>query len=100
MIFRTSDPVLDALRWDAEQDEKREEWLKDQPFCMLCDERIETDHCYIVDDYYAKEACICKTCMDGQKDKLKKANINTGLREALEEYIETMWGRTPREEWC
>ena len=95
----SNNPVWDAERHYQEQEEARKEWAKGQPFCMVCDERIESGYCYIVDDEDKQDTCICKSCMEGQVHKLDTANINQGLRDALKDYIETMWGRTPRKEW-
>lgn len=89
------EPHVEAdIYWEM-KDRENELWLRHRPVCMVCEENIARDKCYIVFDEDPTETCICEDCMKGQIEKLRKVNINQGLCDALEEYIESMWGRTP-----
>lgn len=89
------EPHVEADLYWEKKDREYELWLSHRPVCMVCEENIGADNCYIVFDEEADQTCICESCMKGQLDKLKKSNVNQGLRDALEEYISTMWGNTP-----
>ncbi len=54
MIF-TDDPVADFERYDAEQQEK----LDRLPVCDYCDEHIQDDYYYELDN-----ECICEECLN------------------------------------
>ena len=81
----TSDPAWDAERWEHE---KERMYAKRRPFCVVCDERINDAHCYVMDPVDKECSCICENCMKGQLDKLVKANVNVLLREWIAEEIE------------
>lgn len=93
-MIRPDAHVEADLYWEM-MDRKQELWLSHRPVCMVCEKNIGVDECYIVCDEDAENTCICESCMEGQIDKLRKSNVNQGLRDALEEYIQTMWGKTP-----
>ena len=82
----TSDPAWDAERWEHEKE--RSMYAKRRPFCVVCDERINDAHCYVMDPVDKEGSCICESCMKGQFDKLVKANVNVLLREWIAEEIE------------
>jgi hypothetical protein len=66
-----------------------EEWArKTRPFCNVCDEPIQDERCYILDLDDPFEGCICKRCMMEELETMKKAKINTFLREAIAEMLE------------
>ena len=67
MFFRTDDPVADFHRYDAEQ-EKRLEKL---PRCCECDNPIQTEECYEIND-----ELICPEC------------LNDNHRKLVEDYVE------------
>lgn len=50
----TDDPVADFYRYDAEQ--ARE--LEQLPRCSECDEPIQDDFCYEINDEYVCEQCL------------------------------------------
>ena len=93
-MIRPDANVEADLYWEM-MDRKQELWLSHRPVCMVCEENIGADYCYIVYDDEPDQTCICESCMEGQIEKLRKSNVNQGLRDALEEYIQTMWGMTP-----
>ena len=55
MLFRTDDPVADAERYASEQ----EAALELLPVCTICNEHIQDDFCYEIND-----EIICEKCMD------------------------------------
>lgn len=57
----TDDPIADFERHDAEQERK----LEQLPRCSECDEPIQDDFCYEINDEY-----ICEKCL---KDNHRKA---------------------------
>lgn len=57
MWSKTGDAVMDAERYEAEQDK----WLRKLPVCHKCKEHIQDDKCYkILDDIY------CEECMEAK----------------------------------
>lgn len=54
----TDDPERDFAEWDAE----REDWLKRLPRCSECDEYIQSDICYRIND-----ELICEDCIENYK---------------------------------
>ena len=54
-MFRSDDPGVDFDRWDAEQNQQREEL----PVCDVCDKTIEDYHYYLING-----DCICISCME------------------------------------
>lgn len=40
------------------EEDSKEEWLKKRPKCDFCDEHIQDDYLYVIDDQY-----ICDECM-------------------------------------
>ena len=92
MIIPDADAQADY--YFAKKEKENEIWLRRRPICMVCEENIGADRCYRVYDN-DPEACICESCMEGQIEKMRRANINQGLRDALNDYIATMWGLTP-----
>lgn len=81
----TADPAWDAERWEHQ---KEREYAKRRPFCVVCDERINDAHCYVMDPDDPEGSCICESCMKGQLEKMAQANINVMLREWIAEEIE------------
>ena len=61
MIF-TDDPIADFGRYDAEQQEK----LDRLPVCDYCEEPIQDDYYYEIDN-----ECICEECLN---DNFRKSN--------------------------
>lgn len=53
MFMRTDNPVLDAMRYDAE----RQAELDKLPKCEYCGEPIQDEYCYEVDGY------VCEKCL-------------------------------------
>lgn len=53
-MYRTDDPLADFHRWDAEQ--QRE--LNKLPKCAYCDEPIQEDYCYEINDEPICNACV------------------------------------------
>lgn len=54
-MFLTGDPLADFDRWDKEQQAA----LDKLPKCAECDEPIQTDECYEINDEY-----ICPECLE------------------------------------
>ena len=54
MVVRTEDPVADFLRHDEEQNR----WLEQLPVCEYCQDEIQ-------DDYYFEinESAVCENCL-------------------------------------
>ena len=84
---RPSPAVYEELR-QREGERQHKEWLKTRPWCNVCDEPIEGPFCYVMDDADPMESCICEDCMTAQLQLMRKAKINTFLREVLAEEIE------------
>lgn len=84
--MRTDDPVHDAQAYEDYKENCI--WKSRRPFCVVCDERINDAHCYVMDPVDPEGSCICESCMKGQLDKLVKANVNVLLREWIAEEIE------------
>lgn len=61
MLFRTDDPVADADRYFAEQERE----VQKLPKCYECENPIQTEHCYEVND-----ELICPDCMERNHRKL------------------------------
>jgi formylmethanofuran dehydrogenase subunit E len=57
----TDDPVSDYDRYSAEQERK----LEQLPRCSECDEPIQDDFCYEINDEY-----ICEKCLKDNHRKL------------------------------
>ena len=89
------DADVEADLYFAKQDQEHEIWLRHRPVCMVCEENIARDKCYIVYDDEPDETCICEDCMKGQIEHLRRARLNQGLEDALEDFISTLWGNTP-----
>lgn len=53
-IRYTPDPIADFNEWDYEQ----EKWLRSRPLCDICDEHIQGEGMYIINDLK-----ICTDCM-------------------------------------
>ena len=51
----TDDPIADADRYTA----KQEEALKKLPECGWCDNPIQDEHCYLIND-----EAVCQDCLD------------------------------------
>lgn len=66
-VSPTDDPIKDFERWDAAQAEQ----LKKLPRCADCDEPIQDDHYYLIND-----ECICPDCLD------------SGYRKNTEDFID------------
>ena len=67
MCYRTDDPVRDAERYIAEQ----EEALKKLPKCSCCKHHIQDDYLYDIDG-----VLICEECLE------------QNFRKKVEDYIE------------
>ena len=67
MFFRTDDPVADFHRYDAEQEKS----LEKLPRCCECDNPIQTEECYEIND-----ELICPEC------------LNDNHRKLVEDYVE------------
>ena len=93
-MIRPDANVEADLYWER-KDRENEIWLRHRPICMVCEENIGEDYCYIVYDDDPTETCICEDCMRGQKEKIR-ATLNQGLADAvIDEFIDSMWGMTP-----
>ena len=53
-MFFTDDPVADFDRWDAEQNKQ----LERHPRCADCDNHVQDDHYYLINDEVICPACI------------------------------------------
>lgn len=53
-MFYTDDPIADFNRHCDEQ----EEWLQSRPVCSECDEPIQDEHCYEINDELVCEECL------------------------------------------
>lgn len=62
----TDDPVMDAERWLADQDER----LKELPVCCCCTEPIQQETAICINDEW-----VCDECLD------------TYFRKSVEDYI-------------
>ena len=67
VMYFTDDPVKDYDRYAEEQDKQ----LKKMPVCSYCDEHIQDEHLYEIND-----EVICEEC------------INQNFRKNVEDYIE------------
>lgn len=54
MSYRSDDPNADFDRWEAEQEKQ----LAKLPVCDYCDEPIQTDFCYEINDTLICEECL------------------------------------------
>lgn len=54
-MYRSDNPLADFDRLDAEQTR----WLKKRPRCSECDEHIQEDYAYYINDEW-----ICEKCME------------------------------------
>lgn len=90
-MMRTDNPVLDAERWAAEQEEKVEHLL---PNCQACGKVIRDEYCYQYDPDDI-ETCVCESCIDRalkgirpgilrdyMADMISNYQVETPLREA------------------
>lgn len=50
----SDDPLMDFERWDAE----RTEWLSERPLCSYCDEPIQEDSAFRINDMLFCEECM------------------------------------------
>lgn len=57
----TDDPIADFMAHDAEQERK----LEQLPRCSECDEPIQDDFCYEIND-----ELVCENCMEMNHKKL------------------------------
>ena len=55
-MFYSDDPVRDYERYCAEQDRE----LAKLPVCCECDEHIQEEYCYEVNDEYICTSCLIK----------------------------------------
>lgn len=53
-MFFTDDPVADFSRHDAEQEAE----LELLPICSECGERIQDEHCFVINDMPIHESCM------------------------------------------
>lgn len=67
VFYRTDDPVADQMRYAAEQ----EEALKKLPVCSYCDEPVQDDYLYEINDEVVFEEC-----------------LNQNFRKNVEDYIQ------------
>ena len=73
----------------SRMEERKREWLKTRPYCNICNETIEDERCYVVEDGPDEfEYCICKKCLTEQLRIMKQSKVSAYLREALAEYLE------------
>lgn len=66
-MFYTDDPVRDAERHTARQEAE----LDKLPRCCECDEPIQTEHCFEVND-----ELICPKCLDSNHRKWVDDYVN------------------------
>lgn len=78
--------------WNDEPQVKR-------PWCMVCDEEIEEDRCYVLDPDYPFESCVHRKCMDRELGKMVK-EIAWFVRENIENHYKDEIGlsETPTRE--
>lgn len=55
MCYRTDNPLLDYSRYM----DSKEQALSKLPVCSECDEHIQDDYCYVIND-----ECICEECIN------------------------------------
>lgn len=55
-MYITDNPVIDAMNYDAELEEK----VNQLPVCDICQEHIQDDGYYDVDDIYYHKDCFHK----------------------------------------
>lgn len=60
MMFRTDDPIADADRHDLEE----QRWLEKLPKCAYCNEPIQDDKCYLIND-----ELVCPECLEREHEK-------------------------------
>lgn len=53
-LFWSDDPERDADRYYNEQ----EKWLLSRPVCCSCEEHIQDDYAYFIDDEWICEDCL------------------------------------------
>ena len=67
--------------------QKQKLYLRGCPWCCVCDQRIETAKCYVVEPDEKMESCVCNNCMEKQLEAVKKV-ITPYLFERLTEFVE------------
>ena len=60
MSYYSEDPIRDAERYMADQERR----LQQCPICSDCDEPIQDDHYYLIND-----EVICKNCLESNYRK-------------------------------
>lgn len=78
----TDNPVRDAERWAAEQEEKVERLL---PVCQACGRKIREKYCYWFDQDDI-ETCFCQDCVKKQTQKLSGV-LEDFICYAVDEYF-------------
>lgn len=53
-MYHTDDPIADFNRWDAERAEKESRL----PLCCYCDQRVQDDYFYLINDEVVCEECL------------------------------------------
>ena len=65
-MFYTDDPVEDYARWDAEQQRR----LKKNPVCSYCEEHVQEDYFYLINDEVVCVGCLEAFCRKSTDDYL------------------------------
>lgn len=70
-----------------------DKWLASRPLCIVCEEPITADKCYVFDPVYPRESCMCEACYQRQL-----SGLNEWLQDVLDEAAGKWWQKTPEEE--
>lgn len=74
--------------YEEARQEEFEEWAKKRPWCQVCDEVIQDETCYVMEENDKINSCICKKCMEEEFNLMRKSKVSVYLREALAELVE------------
>lgn len=69
-----------------------------RPFCIVCDEEIQDEYCYVLDEFDEIGSCVCESCMDAEKRNMRHLNIYPSIESFCEEALDNIRQRTPEED--
>ena len=86
--MKTDNPVWDAISYDAEQERLMKEYMRGCPWCTVCGEPILDSKCYVLNPDDEMGSCVCKDCMDGVLNQMRRAKINAAVMDWFTEQLE------------
>lgn len=69
-----------------------------RPFCVICEEEIQDERCYVLDEFDEMGSCVCESCMDSEKYHIRHTNIYPLVEEFFEAALDDIHQRTPEDE--